>query len=65
MASQLAEAPNYAMLTIADAAEYLGVSTKFIRREIWQHRLEARRVGRAIRIPLLSIIAYADRLPAA
>lgn len=39
------------LLTVAEAAERLGVSEKYVRRLVWAHEIRHNRLGRAVRIP--------------
>jgi excisionase family DNA binding protein len=52
-------------LTIADAAERLGVSSKTVRRLISAGRIPAFRVGRLVRIKPADLDAAFERIPSA
>ncbi len=52
-------------LTLAEAAEWYGVSERTLRRRIAEGRLPASRVGpRAIRVKVVDIEALAEPIPA-
>jgi excisionase family DNA binding protein len=53
------------MARLRDAAASVGTSEAFIRNEIKAGRLEARRAGRAVLIPVDELRRWADDLPPA
>ena len=49
------------LLSVADAAAFLGVSTKTVRRLVARRELGASRVGRQLRIGRAELLAYLRR----
>ena len=47
-------------LTVAEAAEYLNVTERFIRRLITQHRIAFHRFGRHVRLNFRDLDAFAE-----
>ncbi len=57
--------PSPTHLTVPETAKRWGVSTTFVRREIWSGRLRATRFGRAVRVTVEEAERFAASLPEA
>jgi excisionase family DNA binding protein len=49
------------LLTVDEAADYLNVTPRFVRRLVSDHRIAVHRLGRQIRFAIDDLDAYIDR----